>query len=283
MNWDIKTAKGREVLFIQDRKLSALYAMEPNLFADTPYGFFPYMSDDCVLRSEKLPEPLTGQAIRNFLIREKNDACSLSHHIPGTDMVESIADGDILLRIRPQIGDKQPDGELVRLELNRDGKVCLIDRFDENKLQYREFGTSVTLTPIRKVRDGESTSYEKIEEEEVSFSDLYYDEISMIFDLLPNEPQFTEMEERYMEMSDWTAILDMWKKINGFRDYDSLHEMVFRLEEGYLREYRWYAKELEEQIRTVMEKRDPYGIRMQAWLEDWLNSVKDRYDCIWKC
>ena len=105
----------------------------------------------------------------------------------------------------------------------------------------------------------------------------------MIFDLLPDEPQFTEMEERYMEMSDWTAILDMWKKINGFRDYDSLHEMVFRLEEGYLREYRWYAKELEEQIRTVMEKRDPYGIRMQAWLEDWLNSVKDRYDCIWKC
>ena len=43
------------------------------------------------------------------------------------------------------------------------------------------------------------------------------------------------------------------------------------------------AKELEEQIRTVMEKRDPYGIRMQAWLEDWLNSVKDQYDCIWKC
>lgn len=32
-----------------------------------------------------------------------------------------------------------------------------------------------------------------------------------------------------------------------------------------------------------MEKRDPYGIRMQAWLEDWLNSVRDRYDCIWKC
>ena len=58
---------------------------------------------------------------------------------------------------------------------------------------------------------------------------------------------------------------------------------LYRLEEGYLREYRWYAKELEEQIRTEMEKRDPYGIRMQAWLEDWLNSVKDRYDCIWKC
>ena len=279
----MKTATGREKLLIRERKLCALYRIQPDLIADKPFGFFPYMSEDCVFRSDRIPEPLTGQAIRDFLIREKRAACSDFSPMPGTTMVEGTEDGEILLRIRPRILDERPVGELVQLELNAEGKICAINRFDENRIPYREFGTSVSLTPVRKIAEGDGVRYEKDEAETISFSSLYYDEMTLIFDILPECPEFTDMEERHMEISDWTAILNLWKEINETGDYRSLHDLVFRTEEEFVRNNRWYAEELEELIRAVLQKKEPYGRRMQAWMEDWLNCFGDRYDCIRKC
>ena len=102
MNWNMETATGRERLFILERKLCALNKMEPDLMPDKPYDFFPYMSEDCILRSEKLPQPLTGQAIRDFLIREKR-ACMGFGPIPGTTIVEGTEDGEYY----PTDGDPQ--------------------------------------------------------------------------------------------------------------------------------------------------------------------------------
>ena len=54
MDWNIKTASGREKLRIRERKLRALYEMQPDLLPERPYSFFPYMAEDCVLRSDRL-------------------------------------------------------------------------------------------------------------------------------------------------------------------------------------------------------------------------------------
>ena len=282
MNWNTETATGREKLLILERKLCALYKMEPDLMGDKPYSFFPYMSEDCVLRSEKLPQPLKGQAIRDFLIREKR-ACMGFGPIPGTTIVEGTEDGEYYLRIRPRITDEAPDGELVQLELNADGQVCAINRFDENRVQYREMGSCVTLTPVRKIREGESFRYERNNAETVTISSLYYDEMTLIFNIVPECPVFTDMEERNMEISDWTAILNKWKEINDTEDEQALHDLVFRTEEKYVRDNKRYAEELEELIRDVAEKREPYGRRMQTWLEDWLNHCMKDHDHIRKC
>ena len=284
MDWNIKTASGREKLRIRERKLRALYEMQPDLLPERPYSFFPYMAEDCVLRSDRLAEPLIGQAIRDFLIREKRAGLG-SGPMPMTDMAESMEDGDILMRIRPRFGDREPDGQLVHLELNAEGKVCAIDRFDENRLQYRAFGTSVSLTPARVVREGEMRRYEKNDEETISFSDLYYDEMRLLFYIVPAPecPVFEDMEERYMNKSDWAAILDLWKEVNAAKDYNALRGMVFVTEEEYVRQNEDYGRELEELIRAVLQKREPYGRRMQAWMEDWLRGLGGEYDLIWKC
>lgn len=282
MIWNTKTPTGREKLLILNRKLDALFQMEPDLIACKPYSFFPYMSDDCVLRSEKLPEPLTGQAVRDFLIREKRSGLGFSP-MPEPVIVESEEDGEILLRIRPRFGDEKPDGELVRLELNAEGKVCEIVRFDEKKLRYRKAGSFVSLTPARVVREGDRKAVVNNDAETVRFSGLYYDEMALIFDMLPECPQFTDMEDRNMDLSDWTAILNLWKEINESTDFGALRGRIFRAEEEILKKYRWYAEELEELIRNVWRKREPYGRRMQAWLEDWLNGVGEEYQYIRKC
>ncbi len=171
MDWNIKIASGREKLRIRERKLRALHEMQPDLLPERPYSFFPYMAEDCVLRSDRLAKPLIGQAIRDFLIQEKRAGLG-SGPMPMTHMVESMEDGDILMRIRPRFGDTEPDGQLVQLELNAEGKVCRIDRFDENRIPYRAFRTAVSLAPVRVVCEGEKCRYEKNDEETISFSDL---------------------------------------------------------------------------------------------------------------
>ncbi len=253
MDWNIKTASGREKLRIRERKLRALYEMQPDLLPERPYSFFPYMAEDCVLRSDRLAKPLIGQAIRDFLIREKHAGLG-SGPMPVTGMVESMEDGDILMRIRPRFGDREPDGQLVHLELNV-------------------------------VREGEMRRYEKNDEETISFSDLYYDEMRLLFYIVPAPecPVFEDMEERYMNKSDWAAILDLWKEVNAAKDYNALRGMVFETEEEYVRQNEDYGRELEELIRAVLQKREPYGRRMQAWMEEWLRGLGGEYDLIWKC
>ena len=112
MNWDLKTAAGREKLMILRRKLNMLYSMQPDLFAGKPYSFFHYMAEDCVLRSEKLPEPLTGQAIRDFLIREKQISTGLGPTMM-TNMVESTADGRIAVTFIGENLIKSGDGTII--------------------------------------------------------------------------------------------------------------------------------------------------------------------------
>jgi hypothetical protein len=258
--------------------------MQPDLLPERPYSFFPYMAEDCVLRSDRLAKPLIGQAIRDFLIQEKRAGLG-SGPMPMTHMVESMEDGDILMRIRPRFGDTEPDGQLVQLELNAEGKVCRIDRFDENRIPYRAFRTDVSLAPVRVVREGEKCRYEKNDEETISFSDLYYDEMRLLFYIVPAPecPVFEDMEERYMNKSDWAAILDLWKEVNAAKDYNALRAMVLETEEEYVRQNEDYGRELEELIRAVLQKREPYGRRMQAWMEDWLRGLGGEYDLIWKC
>ena len=284
MDWNVRAASGREKLRVRERKLRALYEMQPDLFPERPYSFFPYMAEDCVLRSDRLAKPLIGQAIRDFLIREKRAGLG-SGPMPMTHMVESMEAEDILMRICPRFGDTEPDGQLVQLELNAEGKVCLIDRFDENRLQYRAFRTAVSLAPVRVVREGEMRRYEKNDEETISFSDLYYDEMRLLFYIVPVPecPVFEDIEERYMNKSDWAAIVDLWKEVNAAKDYNALRAMVLETEEEYVRQKEDYGRELEELIRAVLQKREPYGRRMQAWMEDWLRGLGGEYDLIWKC
>ena len=284
MDWNIKTASGRDKLRIRERKLRALHEMQPDLLPERPYSFFPYMAEDCVLRSDRLAKPLIGQAIRDFLIQEKRAGLG-SGPMPMTHMVESMEDGDILMRIRPRFGDTEPDGQLVQLELNAEGKVCRIDRFDENRIPYRAFRTAVSLAPVRVVREGENCRYEKNDEETITVPDLYYDEMRLLFYIVPVPkcPVFEDMEERYMNKSDWDAIVDLWKEINAAKDYNALRAMVLETEEEYVRQNEDYGRELEELIRAVLQKKEPYGRRMQAWMEDWLRGLGGEYDLIWKC
>ena len=86
-----------------------------------------------------------------------------------------------------------------------------------------------------------------------------------------------------MNKSDWAAILDLWKEVNAAKDYNALRGMVFETEEEYVRQNEDYGRELEELIRAVLQKKEPYGRRMQAWMEDWLCGLGGEYDLIWKC
>ena len=273
MNWDLHTASGREKMLIRDRKLSALYAMMPDIMPDRPYSSFKYLADDCVLTSETLDRPLQGiAAVKDFLIREKQSYDGLTP-IPICEAAET-EDGDVLLRIRPW---KAEVGELVRLELNGEGKVCRIDRFSEKRIPYRVAGPSVTLTPATRTENG----IKNIEEEAAYIPDLYESELKLLFYLQGDV--FTDMEDRYMDTDEWITLSDNWKRINAVEDPDALRASIMRSEEKFTRENPRYARELEELIDDTLENRDPYGRRMQAMLEDWLNGFKGRYELIRKC
>ena len=273
MNWDHHTASGREKMLIQDRKLSALYAMQPDIMPDKPYRAFKYLADDCVLTSEALDRPLEGiAAVKDFLIREKRSYDGLVP-IPICEAAET-EDGDILLRIRPW---KKDEGELVRLTLNGDGQVCRVDRFNEKRIPYRIFGPSVTLTPATRTENG----IREIEEEATFIADLYEPELKLLFYL--QDDVFTDMEDRYMDTDEWITLSDNWKRINAVEDPDALRAGIMRSEEKFTRDNPRYARELDELIDDVLKNREPYGRRMQAMLEDWLNGFKGRYELIRKC
>ena len=272
MNWDRRTATGREELLIQARKHRILQDMEPDLFPDTPYASFKYLAEDCVLRSERLAEPAEGKkAVQDFLIREKRLYDGLVP-IPLTVLVEA-EDGDTLLRIRPWKADL---GELVRVELNAEGLVCLIDRFEEQGHPYREMGSGMTLTPARKGKN----QYEDDKNERIVIPGLYYDEMRLVFYL--QDDVFEDMEDRYMDMAEWVGLIGRWKEING-KDPETLRSDIMKSEEKYTQGNLYYRRELEELVDDVLEKRDPYGRRMQAMVEDWINYNKDRYEMIRKC
>ena len=63
------------------------------------------MSENCVFRSEKLPEPLMGQAIRDFLIQEKRAAMGFGPN-PRSTIAEGTTGGEYCLRIRPDFLDE---------------------------------------------------------------------------------------------------------------------------------------------------------------------------------
>ncbi len=272
MNWDRRTATGREELLIQSRKDSFLLGIEPDFFPDKPYTSFKYLAEDCVLRSDKLEKLVAGKkAVQDFLIHEKHLYDGLVPN-PTSYTVEA-EDGDTLLRICPWKADL---GELVRVELNQEGLVSLIDRFDERGHPYRQIGTGMTLTPAR---EGE-TRYEDDDDEEIVISNLYYDEMRLVFYL--QGEVFEDMEDRYMDMAEWVALTGLWGEINK-KEPEALRAYIMKSEEQYIRDNLYYRRELEELIEAVLEKRDPYGLRMQAMVEDWINYNKDRYEMIRKC
>ncbi len=277
MNWDMRTAAGREKLMIRYRKDLALRAMGPDLFPDHPGEFLRrYMAADCVLWSGGTPRT-GGAAVADFLLREKQ-ACGGLAPIPLTDTVEDES-GDILLRIRPW---KAEEGELVRVELNADGLVCRIDRFPEKGTAFRAEGPGgVVLEPARIVETDGKRRYACCAEEAVSLSGLYTDELKLLFYL--QDDVFEDMEDRYMETDEWTGLAARWREINAAEDEEALHLRLLQAEERYTRDNPRYKRELEELIGDLLRKREPYGRRMQAMLEDWVNGVRGRYPYIRKC
>ncbi len=277
MNWDLKTASGREKLIILARKLHALYNIGPDLYADTPSRFFPYMAENCVLTSDQLDRPLVGASeVKRFLIRVQRSYDGLVP-IPITTPVESL-DGDILFRIRPW---KSNEGELVSVDLDADGLVCRMDRFSEKRVPHREIGSCVGLTPARREQVDGNIRIVQNKEEQVVISGLYFDEMSLLF--LLNDDVFTDMEDRYMDTAEWETMVDRWREINESGDEKALRARLMKSQEEYIRQDRGYAQELEELISDVLEKRDPYGRRMQSMLEDWIRSIRNDYPLIRKC
>ncbi|MBQ7183307.1 MAG: hypothetical protein IJR97_04910 [Clostridia bacterium] len=275
MNWDYGTASGREKMIIQYRKLTALYAMMPDLFPDTPYESFKYLAEDCVLTSEKLDRPLSGvDAVKDFLIREKRSYDGLKP-IPICQAAMS-EDDDVLLRIRPWKAD---EGELVRLELNGDGLIRRIDRFSEKRIPYRTTGPSITLTPAKEKPD--SSGVTRNDDLCVFIADLYEDDLRLLFYLQGDV--FTDMEDCLMNMDEWVTLVDNWRKLNETEDPDTLRANIMKAEEEYTSADPRYARELGELIDSFLDHREPYGRRMQAMLEDWVNAVKDDYGFIRKC
>ena len=279
MNWDERTATGREFLIIQNRKTSALYAMGPDLYADTPQRFAGYMSDSIVYESEMPPMRLEGpKAVMDFLARE-NNRCKGIGRSAETDMVEGER-GETLLLIRERGTD---EGALVDLILDGEGRVAGVRRFSEKKEKYRKgTGAGIMLYPARTEPDAEGGKriVDK-KEDEILITSVYREEMELLFELAGDE--YNDMEERrYMDMGDWTAIVDIWRRINEAADSEPLKAELFRPLQPLFEKNRCYRMQMEEMFRDVWERRDDNTRRMQRRLEEYVYACRDEWDLMSK-
>ena len=279
MNWDERTATGREFLMIQRRKDSALSAMGPDFYGDTPENFAGYLSENIVFRSEMPPMRLEGpKAVMDFLRRE-NDFYKGIGHSAETDIVEGER-GETLLLIRERGKD---EGVLVDLTLDSDGQVAGIHRFSEKKEKYRTGrGAGIMLYPARTEQDEESGErYVDKKEDEILVTSIYKEEMELLFELVGDE--YNDMEERrYMDMSDWVAMVDFWRRINEAADPEPLKEELFRPLQPLFENNRRYCGIMEELFVNVWANRDEHTRRMQRRLEEYVYAYKDDWNLMSK-
>jgi hypothetical protein len=279
MNWDERTATGREFLIIQNRKNDALNAMGPDYFGDTPERFADYMSENIVYRSEMPPMRLDGpRAVMNFLRRENNLYNGIGHSAEKLTVEGERGETLLLIRERGAI-----EGALIDLVLDRDGKVAEIFRFSEKKEQYRTgLGGGIFLYPARTETDTEGGErYIDRKEDEILITSIYRAEMELLFELVGDV--YNDMEERrYMDMADWVAIVDIWKRINEAADPEPLKEELFRPLTPYFENNRRYHRQMEEMFADVWAGRDDYTRRMQRMLEEYVYTYRDDWNLMSK-
>ena len=279
MNWNEKTATGREFLIIQNRKMSALYAMGPDFYPDTPGKFAGYMSENIVYRSEMPPMYLTGpEAVMDFLIREKNLYNRIGHGVE-TYLVEG-EKCEILRLIRERGAE---EGALVDLTLDEGRLVAGIRRFSEKQEKTRRGpGGGISLYPARTGPDAESGKrYVDREEDEICIPSVYKPEMELLFELVGDE--YNDMEERrYMNMEDWVTMVDLWKRINESEDPEALKEELFRPLQSLFGNNRRYRNTMDRMFRDVWDGRDEYTRRMQRMLEEYVHAYRDQWNLMSK-
>ena len=279
MNWDEKTATGREFLIIQNRKLSALYAMGPDYYYGTPFGFAEYMSENIVFRSEMPPMCLEGpKAVMEFLARENNLYKGIGRSAE-TYMVEGER-CETLRLIRERGKD---EGVLVDLALDGDGKVAEVRRFSEKKEKTRRgAGAGILIYPARTDADAESGKrYIDKKEDEILISGVYQEEMRLLFELILDE--YNDMEERrYMPMDKWVALVDIWRRINEAAKPEPLKTELFRPLQPLFEKNRGYREMMEEMYREAWERRDAYTRRMQRMLEEYVYAYRDDWNLMSK-
>ncbi len=279
MNWNEKSATGREFLIIQNRKACALHAMGPDIYPDTPQKFARYMSENIVYRSETPPMCLTGPgAVMDFLVREKNLYNRIGHGVE-TYLVEG-EKCEILRLIRERGAE---EGALVDLTLDEAGLVAGIRRFSEKREKTRRGpGGGISLYPARTVPDAEGKKrYIDREEDEIFIPSVYKSEMELLFELVGDE--YTDMEERrYMNMRDWVAMVDLWGRINEAEDLEVLKEELFRPLQSLFGDNRHYRITMDVMFWDVWDGRDEYTRRMQRMLKEYVYAYSDMWNLMSK-
>ena len=275
MNWDERTATAREFLIIQNRKASAFYAMGPDYFANTPGRFAEFMADSIVYLSEMPPMRLEGlRAVMDFL-SEENRFYSRIGHSAETFMAEG-EKGENLRLIRER---GREEGALIDLVLDENGMVTEVHRFSEKKEKYRASpGGGLSLYPARIERDAEGNGqYIDKKEDEIFITGIYRSEMELLFELVGEV--YEEMEDRrYMDMRDWVAMADIWKKINEAEDPEPLKEELFRPLQPLFEDHRHYRTTMDTMFWDVWDGRDEYTRRMQQRLEEYVYAYRDGWD-----
>lgn len=275
MNWDERTATAREFLIIQNRKASAFYAMGPDYFANTPGRFAEFMADNIVYLSEIPLMRLEGPRAVMAFLSDENRFYSRIGHSAETFMAEG-EKGEILRLLRER---GKGEGVLIDLVLDGNGMVTEVRRFSEKKEKYRTSpGGGVSLYPARTEQDAEGNKqYIDKKEDEIFITGIYRPELELLFELVGEV--YEEMEDRrYMDMQDWVAMVDLWKKINEAEDPEPLKEELFRLLPPLFEDNRHYRSMMDTMFWDVWDGRDEYTRRMQQRLEEYVYAYRDGWD-----
>ena len=258
--------------------------MKSDLLAKLRFGFVcgrfdefcSCVADNCVLESECRNERIEGMAAVTEHFRSEGMELAKSLSFPRIQWVES-DDGESLLLLRQRVKDA---GVLVSVVPNAEDKAERIKLFSAAGVAYRVVKESMTATPVKEIQTGEDT-YDLVENQAgaVIIPELYYEELRLFFEMEYSD--FDPREDYHMGSENWVDILKAWRDFYEADDYDTLCSRLFRNRENSFREHPKYAEWFKSMVKTVWDRRYPYGWEMLIKLENWLNLYKDDHEWIY--
>ena len=185
-------------------------------------------------------------------------------------------EGETLLLLRQRIKDA---GTLVSVVPDAGGKAEEIRLFSAARVPYRVVRESMTATPVKEIQNGEY--YDMVENKAgaIEISELYYDELRLFFEMEYSD--FDPREDYHMGSDDWVDILKAWRDFYEADNYDMLCEKFFKTREESFKKYPKYAEWFRSIVKTIWDRRYPYGWEMLIKLENWLNHYKDDHEWIY--
>ena len=266
----IKTDWPENELIVQKMKSDLLSKLRFGYSCGRFDEFISLLADNCVFESECRNEKIEGTtAVAEYLCEEGKELAR-NFAFPRIQWVES-DEGEALLLLRQRIKDA---GILVSAVPDAEGKAEKIRLFSAAEVAYRVVKESMTATPVKEVQIGnDEYNLEEDVKGAITIPELYYDELRLFFEMEYSD--FDPREDYHMGSDNWVDILKAWRDFYEADNYDALCDRLFKGKEESFEKYPKYAEWFKSIVKTIWDRRQPYGWEMLIKLENWLNQYKD--------